>query len=132
MLGRFAVLFCAGLLSLSGCKSAAPEPTRSVTLSLEIGKTRTSLTARVGDVITLELLPVELAGYGWQVFLLDTRFFKQLSEVTPPAAGATRPTVRLRALAPTQKTTIRFLLVKLDGAKETQPIDGHDAVFSID
>jgi hypothetical protein len=124
------------LLLLAGCASTAVKQLGAVTVPLDAGKTKTEISAKLGFLITLELPPVELAGYGWQVFMLDSRFLRQTTELKPAAAGA-RQTVTFFAIKATDrtaggKTTIRFLLTKLDGAKEAQPIDGHDAIFVIE
>src|SRR4051812_25922906 len=135
MIRRIFLVVVAGLtlLTAAGCESTATtKPKRNVTIPLEMGKTRTNVTAKIADLMTLELPPSDVPGHGWQVFMLDARFIKQVTEVTPPATPDARPTVRLLAIGPTQKTTVRFLLIRQDGAKEAQPVDGHDVVFSIE
>jgi hypothetical protein len=136
MLRRIPVtLLAAGLLAVAGC-STAPKPAKAskeITATLAAGKTKTTLRLKVGDLVKLELPPVEFAGYGWQVFMHDSRYLQQKTAIIPPAAADGRATVSFLAIKPPPvKTTVRFLLVKLDGAKETQPIDGHDVVFTID
>jgi hypothetical protein len=126
-------LLAAASLLLAGC-GAGPtvKPLKTVVVPLELAKTRTIVKAQVGDLLKLELPPVELAGYGWQIFQHDSRFLQQTGDVKPPATADGRPTATFLALKPTPRTTMRFLLVKLDGAKEAQPIDGHDVIFSIE
>jgi hypothetical protein len=121
----------------AGCGSPALKPKREVTLALEVGKTKTVFPVKVGDLLTLELPPVDLAGFGWQVFMKDARFLQQRTEVIPPKTQEGRPTVKFLALAGTGRaangrTTVRFLLIKQDGSRETQPIDGYDVIFTID
>jgi hypothetical protein len=135
MIGRRPLaLFAAGLVAVAGCASAPPEakPRREITAPLAVGKTKTVVRLKVGDLVKLELPPVDLAGYGWQVFMHDSRYLHQKTEITPPATPGGRPTVSYLAIKQTPKTTVRFLLVKLDNAKETQPVDGHDVVFMIE
>lgn len=125
------------LLFSAGCASSAVKQIGAATVPLNATKTKTEIATKVGFLVTLELPPVELAGYGWQVFMLDTRFLQQRTEVKPPATPEGRPTVSFLAIRTTErmgtsKTTVRFLLTKQDGAKETQPVDGHDAIFVIE
>ena len=106
-------------------------PKRTITVALDLESKTTPVTAKVGDLVTLELPPVELAGYGWQLFLHDARFLKQMTEILPPATAGGRPTVSFYVLRASPKSLIRFLLVKQDGSREAQPIDGHHVVFKI-
>ncbi len=128
-----AVLAAAALSAAAGCGTPQAKVKQEVTVPLDVTKTRTVIAAHVGDLVKLELPPVELAGYGWQVFLLDSRYLKQRTEILPPAAPGGRATVSFLATQATPgKTTVRFLLVKLAAAREAQPVDGHDAVFTIE
>lgn len=128
------VTLLGALLALvPGCASGPKfDAKRTVAVALETGKTKTVVNAKVGDLTKLELPPVELPGFGWQIFLLDTRYVKQMSEITPAATPGGRGTLSIFAVRAVPKTTVRLLLVKLDGAKTTQPVDGHDIVFSIE
>jgi hypothetical protein len=127
------LLSAGGAHLLLGCETAAVvKPVRTVVVPLDATKTRTNVAAHVGELLKLELPPVEVAGYGWEIFQHDSRFLKQTEDVKPPVNAGGRSTVAFLAVVPTQRTAMRFLLVKLDGAKEAQPIDGHDVVFSIE
>jgi hypothetical protein len=132
-----ALAFGLALFGAAGCASSGVQQIGAVTVPLNADKTRTDVAAKVGYLITLELPPVELAGFGWQVFMHDARFLTQKSEITPAKAPGGRATLSFLAIRSTErvgtgKTTIRFLLTKQDGAKEAQPVDGHDVVFSIE
>jgi hypothetical protein len=121
------------LLAGVGCSSATTlKELGRATVALETSQSRTNVATKVGYLMTLELPPVELGGYGWQVFMHDARFLRQTTEITRPPPGATRPTVSFFALRATDKATVRFLLIKLDGAKEAQPVDAHDVIFMIE
>lgn len=139
MIRRILPAWALGLIvfAAAGCASSGVRQIGTATVPLNTDKTRTDIAAKVGYLITLELPPVELAGYGWQVFMHDSRYLSQKSEIIPPKGPGGRSTVSFFAIRNTErigtgKTTIRFLLTKQDGAKEAQPIDGHDAVFSIE
>jgi hypothetical protein len=130
-------LIAGAVLLGAGCRSAPSMKTREVTLALEVGKTKTTFNIKVGDLVTLELPPVDAPGFGWQVFMKDGRYLKQTTEVVPPKSAGGGATVKFLAMLSTERasnnrTTVRFLLIKQDGSKESQPIDGHDAIFTIE
>lgn len=130
-----AVLLATLWLAGAGCATKPPElkATRTIPVVLETAKKSTAVTAQIATELKLELPPVKVAGFRWQVFAHDPRFLKQTSEVTPTTGvpGGSSVTFLVLGLSP-RPTKIRFLLVREDTPKENNPVDIHDVIVTVE
>jgi hypothetical protein len=129
----FVALFGAGLLLSGGCTT---QPQLKVltraAFTLDAAKKRTEITTKIAEEIKLTLPPVLAEGFRWEIFAHDSRYLRQTSEITPPQGPERICSVTFLALNPTPRSTmISFLLVPAGSAKESQPVDRHDVVVTI-
>ena len=130
---RFAVsLLTVLLLAAAGCEGTPQVKVLSrASFVLDAEKKKTTVATHVAEEVTLQLPPIPVAGYHWQIFAHDARFLKQTSEITAPQGPERISSVRFVALRQVPRTLVRFLLIKESEAKETQPIDEHDVTVTI-
>lgn len=130
-----AVLLATLWLTGAGCATKLPElkATRTIPVELDTAKKFTAVTAQFATELKLELPPVKVAGFRWQVFAQDTRFLKQTSEVTPTPGVPGGSSVSFLVINLAQRPTkIRFLLIEEANAKGNSPVDVHDVIVTID
>jgi hypothetical protein len=130
----FAALFGIVLVLLGGC---ATQPQIKVltraAFTLDAVQKRTEIATKIAEEIKLTLPPIRADGYQWEIFAHDSRYLRQTSEITPPEGRERISSVTFLALNPTARTTlIRFLLVPVGNAKESQPVDSHDVAVKIE
>ena len=131
MLRKVFISFLAALLlSGSGCfLSPKLEPVGTVSISLDGVKKTGALTTGLLDEVVLQLPPVTEAGYVWEVFLLDHRFVKVTSHLSPPNADGVQSMTFITTRV--GRTRARFMLVKAN-VTESAPIDSQEILLTVE
>jgi hypothetical protein len=119
------------VLAFCGCTTQAPPLTKrgSVSVKLENDVKKNTVSAKIFNEVRIELPPVEQPGFAWQIFSHDTRVLKQETDIQPATDGH-GPSVTFIAVHVAARSLVRFLLVKPND-RETQPIDGHDVLVTV-
>jgi hypothetical protein len=128
-----ATLLAAALLAIIGCKSQPQfKALTKAEFALDGETKRTMVSTQVAEEIKLRLPRIAAADYRWEIFAHDSRFLRQTSEISPPEGPDRISFVTFLALRPTARPTlVRFLLVRDNGEKETQPVDSNDVAIEI-
>lgn len=126
-------LLAAAGLAVAGC-SSRPEPIKprtTQTVTLDGEKKLVPVKTKLFEQITLELPPIKVRGYRWQLFSHDARVFQQVTEVLPPTSPERGPTVAFIAIHVVDRSLMRFLLLREGAAKESLPVDSQDLILSV-
>jgi hypothetical protein len=133
---RFALLvFCgvAAALAFTGCSSGPKIKVQTrASFPLDGEKKATLVHTRYAEEIKLELPAIEAPGYHWQLVAHDTRFLRQLSEISRPVPPQRASAVSFLAIRSVPRTVLRFLLVRDDERTEATPVDRQDVTVEIE
>ncbi len=119
------------MLAVAGCESTpkTPEPIGAASLTLDQEAKRTTAQAKLGYELTLSL-PAIPGEYDWVIMSADTRFVKQLSEISP-SLETSRTNIRFLLLRK-GRTVIRFLALPADRGSAADPVTSHEVVLTIE
>ncbi|MBM3855273.1 MAG: hypothetical protein FJ399_19315 [Verrucomicrobia bacterium] len=129
--GLIAGWLAACAVGLVSCASGpAPlKPRGAVAVKLDAAKKRSTVQAGLANLVTITMPPAR-PGFAWQISFHDSRYLKQQTDFTPPAAADAGPAISFLAIN-NGNTRLRFVLVPASTNLGVDPVDQQEVVFSI-